>query len=401
MTRRRLLAASVLLISAIAFAPRAATLTAAPWPSAATAAAPEYGPPNGTLFIAGGSSVGLPITLIDKFIELGGGTDGTFVIVPTANGNFDGTGAVRVYVESQVISPWLNRGLKNVKMLHTHDPKIADTVEFAKVLSDATAVWFTGGRHHHIVDSYAGTLTYREFHKVLERGGVIGGSSAGATIQGDYLVRGDSRTNTIMMTDEPNHQKGFGFLRRSAIDQHIDARDRWDDLIPVIKRYPNLLGLGLSEDTAIVVTGDQFEVMGKSKVAIHDNTRNYRSENPYYLLGAGDVYNMRTRQVVHVRQRPSASEPTGTARPRSPSAGVVQESRSAASAPAPIPISLPRLLERLLMIAGDDERWWQIEVIDVDSDGEIDLLRIHLINLINGDTMVWEIQAAPIAGGVE
>ena len=97
-----------------------------------------------------------------------------------------------MYVESQVISLWLTRGLKNVKMLHTHDPRIADTVEFAKVLSDATAVWFTGGRHYHIVDSYAGTLTYREFHKVLERGGVIGGSSAGATIQGDYLVRGDT-----------------------------------------------------------------------------------------------------------------------------------------------------------------------------------------------------------------
>jgi cyanophycinase len=405
MTRRRLLAPSVLLISTIAFAPRAATQTAVPWPSAATAAAPEYGPPNGTLFIAGGSTLGLPITLIEKFIELGGGVDGKFVIVPTANGNFDGTGddkKVHVYVESQVISPWLNRGLKNVKMLHTHDPKIADTVEFAKVLSDATAVWFTGGRHWNIVDSYAGTLTYKEFHKVLERGGVIGGSSAGATIQGEYLVRGDTSGNQIVMTEEPNHQKGFEFLRRSAIDQHIDARNRWDDLIPVIKRYPNLLGIGLSEDTAIVVKGDQFEVMGKSKVAIHDNTRKYSPwEKPYYLLGAGDTYNMRTRKVV-----------TGTARPRSPSGGVVQESRSAASAPAadswrlaapsgttvgpgngsgavpaPIPIRLP-LLERLLMIAGDDESWWQIEVIDVDSDGEIDLLRIHLIN---GDTMVWAI----------
>ena len=69
MTRRRLLALSVLLIAAIAFAPRAATLTAAPWPSAARAAAPEYGPHNGTLFIGGGSSVGLPIELLNKFIR--------------------------------------------------------------------------------------------------------------------------------------------------------------------------------------------------------------------------------------------------------------------------------------------------------------------------------------------
>ena len=279
--------------------------------------------------------------LIDKFIELGGGVDGKFVIVPTANGNFDATGQVRVYVESQVIRFWLTRGLKNVKMLHTHDPKIADTVEFAKVLSDATAVWFTGGRHWRIVDSYAGTLTYKEFHKVLERGGVIGGGSAGATIQGDYLVRGDTSSNRIVMTEEPNHQKGFEFLRRSAIDQHIDARNRWDDLIPVIQKYPNLLGVGLSEDTAIVVKGDQFEVMGKSKVAIHDNTRTYqRGEKPYYLLGAGDIYNMKTRQVGKARHRPSTSEPTGMARPRSPSGGVAQESRSAASAP---PVNSSRL----------------------------------------------------------
>jgi cyanophycinase len=407
MTRRRLLAPYALLISAICFAPHAATLTAAQGPSAAKAAAPEYGPPNGTLVIAGGSTLGLPASIIEKFIELGGGVDGKFVIVPTAGGNFDGTGddkAVRVYVESEVISPWVKRGLKNVKMLHTHDPQIADTVEFAKVLSDATAVWFAGGRHWRIVDSYAATLTYREFHKVLERGGVIGGSSAGATIQGDYLVRGDSRTNTIVMTDEPNHQKGFEFLRRSAIDQHIDARNRWDDLIPVIKRYPNLLGIGLSEDTAIVVKGDQFEVIGKSKVAIHDNTRKYLPwQKPYYLLGAGDTYNMTTRKIVTGMARPrrgagvptdqtrssAASAPTAdSSRLAAPSRTTVGPGKSGGAVPAPIPIGLPRLLERLLMIAGDDESWWQIEVIDVDSDGEIDLLRLHLIN---GDTIVWEI----------
>jgi cyanophycinase len=391
MTRRRLLAASVLLISSVLFAPRAATLTAAPWRSAATAAAPEYGPPNGTLVIGGGSSPGgSSVAMFDKFIELGGGVDGRFVIVPTGGGNLDATGKPIVYVESQVTSVWRSRGLKNVKMLHTHDPAIANTVEFAEVLSDATAVWFNGGRHHHIVDSYAGTLTYHEFHRVLERGGVIGGSSGGATIQGDYLVRGDSRGNTIMMTDEPNHQKGFDFLRRSAIDQHIDVRNRWDDLIPVIKRFPNLLGIGLSEDTAIVVKGDQFEVIGRSKVAIHDNTRRYsRGEKPYYLLSAGDIYNMKTRQVVTdatVRHRPSTSEPAGTARPRSPAAS------SPPAVASSIPLALPRLAERLLMIAGVNETWWQIEIVDVDSDGDIDVLRIHLVNLIDGDTRIWEIR---------
>ena len=72
----------------------------------------------------------------------------------------------------------------------------------------------------------------------------------------------------------------------------------WDDIIPVIKKFPNLLGIGLSEGTAIVVTGDRFEVIGKWKVAIHDNTRVYQPwEKPYYVLSPGDVYNMKTRTI--------------------------------------------------------------------------------------------------------
>ena len=257
---------------------------------------PEYGPPNGTLLIVGGNMRDPAIA--ERFIQLAGGPDARFVIVPTAGGNKNQDGSIRVYTEEQVIAAWKKRGLKNVTMLHTHDPKIADTEEFVKNLRAANAVWFDGGRQWNIVDSYANTLTFKEFHKVLERGGVIGGSSAGATIQGDYLVRGAVSGADVMMSPEPEHQKAFAFLRRSAIDQHINARNRWDDLIPVIKKFPDLLGIGLSEDTAIVVKGDMFEVIGAWKVAVHDNTRLYQPwEKPYYVLSPGDVYNMKARRI--------------------------------------------------------------------------------------------------------
>jgi cyanophycinase len=258
---------------------------------------PEYGPAKGTLVIVGGGAI-RNTGIIEKFIQLAGGSDARFVIVPTAAGNRTADGQVRVYKEEDVIASWTRRGLKNVTMLHTHDPKVADTEAFVQALRQANAVWFEGGRQWNIVDSYMNTLTYREFHKVLERGGVIGGSSAGATIQGDYLVRGAVAGPDIMMTPEKEHEHGFNFLRRSAIDQHINTRMRWDDLIPVIKRYPTLLGIGLSENTAIIVNGDRFEVMGAWKVAIHDNTRVYQPwEKPYYVLSAGDVYNMKTRKI--------------------------------------------------------------------------------------------------------
>ncbi len=283
-------------------------------PVSAVQAPPEYGPATGTLVIVGGGATG-GTGIIEKFVELGGGPDGKFVIVPASGGNFNADGTPRVYLEEEVIRSWVARGLKNVRMLHTHDPKVADTDAFASILKDATAVWFNGGRQWNFVDSFATTRTYHEFHRVLERGGVIGGSSAGATIQGDYLVRGDTSGSSVVMTEEPNHQKGFAFLRKVAIDQHINTRNRWDDIIPVIQKYPELLGIGLSEGTAIVVTGDTFEVMGKWKVAIHDNTTLYQPwEKPYYVLSPGDVYDMKARKVTKLGT--GAAPPVGRGRGR-------------------------------------------------------------------------------------
>ena len=258
--------------------------------------APEYGPPTGTLVIVGGGNLNSGI--YEKFIELAGGRDAKFVIVPTAAGNRTAAGSLKVYDEEDVLKPWKARGLTNLRMLHTANREVANTEAFVKDLREANAVWFEGGRQWNIVDSYADTLTYREFHNVLSRGGVIGGSSAGATIQGQFLVRGAVENNTLIISPEPEHRDGFAFLRRSAIDQHINTRNRWDDIGPLIKTYPDLLGIGLSENTAIIVRGDVFEVIGEWKVAVHDNTRVYQPrEKPYYVLSAGDVYNMKTRRI--------------------------------------------------------------------------------------------------------
>ena len=275
------------------------TLTIALSAPIAAQQATEYGPATGTLVIVGGGSTA-GTGIMERFIELGGGAEeGRFVIVPTAGGNYDREGNLRVFDEERVLAAWRERGGMNVSMLHTHDAKLADTEAFSADLVQATAVWFNGGRQWNIVDSYAGTRTYDLFHEVLERGGVIGGSSAGATIQGEYLVRGATEGSQIVMTDEENHQLGFEFLRKSAIDQHINARMRWDDIIPVIEQQPHLLGIGLSEGTAIIVTGDTFEVMGKWMVAVHDNTRTYQPwQKPYFVLAPGDAYDMKARRIV-------------------------------------------------------------------------------------------------------
>lgn len=294
----------------------AAMLVAASLSSRATAAepptqtAPEYGPARGKLVIIGGGD-DRGTGLMETFVNLAGGLGAKIVLVPTAGGNLADDGKPKAYVENEVVGPWKRGlGLEHVRMLHTHDPKVADMEEFVAPLREADAVWFLGGRQWHIVDSYKNTLTEREFRRVLERGGVVGGSSAGASVMGEFLVRGAVSGPEVVMAPEPEHQDGLSLLRRTAIDQHINRWNRWDDIVPLIAKMPRLLGIGLSEGTGIIVEGDRFEVWGKWKVTIHDNTRVYHPwEKPYYVLSAGDVYNMKTRALEKLGNGPQPRPP--------------------------------------------------------------------------------------------
>ncbi|MBX7171788.1 MAG: cyanophycinase [Pyrinomonadaceae bacterium] len=239
----------------------------------------NIGPTKGSLVIVGGGNI--PAEISDKFIELAGGKDASFIYVPTA-------------LEDENLKTINSNlfGLKNVTVLHTRDRQIADSEEFVAPIRKATGVWFGGGRQWRLVDSYLNTLFQKEILNLLNRGGVVGGSSAGATIQGSYLVRGAREGNTVMMAK--GYEEGFGLLKDVAIDQHINTRKREADLQEVIKTYPKLLGIGLSESTAIIVQKDSFSVIGKDYVAITDG-KDYDGK-PYYLLKQGDSFDLSERK---------------------------------------------------------------------------------------------------------
>jgi len=254
-------------------------------------AAQEIGPVNGTLVIAGGA-VRDP-EILERFVGLAGGPESTIVVIPTAGGRetYD-----QAYPGLRALE---EAGATNLTVLHTIDSDEANSEGFVKPLQHARGVWFPGGRQWRLADAYLGTRVQEELVQVLARGGVVGGSSAGATILGSYLVRGDTGTNTVMMGD---HQVGFGFLRETAIDQHLLRRNRQFDLLEVIEAHPNLLGLGIDENTAIVVQGDQFEVIGRSYVAVYDHGRLLDSGGRFYFLSAGDQYNLLSRQAFRVER---------------------------------------------------------------------------------------------------
>mgnify|MGYP005814404745 CR=1 FL=1 len=261
----------------------------------AWAAAADFGPSKGALVIVGGNMHDPAI--LRKFIELAGGPDQPIVVVPTAGG------AAAYGQDYSGLKMFRDAGCTRLTVLHTIDRKVADSEEFVQPLRTARGVFFEGGRQWHLADAYLGTLTQKAFAAVLDRGGVIGGSSAGATIIGEYMVRGDTKTADIMMGD---HEQAFAFLKKVAIDQHLLVRNREFDLIPLIEKHPDLLGIGLDEDTAIVVQGDEFVVTGRSRVAIYDIHKMIPPAGKFYFLIPGDKYNLRTRTAT----RPSARGPS-------------------------------------------------------------------------------------------
>lgn len=255
--------------------------------SAASAAAQQVGPAHGALVIVGGNLHDRAI--IDRFFALAGGKDAPVVVIPTAGGD-------STYDQyCPCLQQFKDAGATNLTVLHTLDRTVANSQVFTAPLRRARGVWFVGGRQWRLADAYLNTLTEREIFNVLARGGVVGGSSAGASIQGSFLVRGDTKTNTIMMGD---HQVGMGFLKHTAIDQHLLRRNRQFDLIAVIERHPELLGIGLDENTAIIVRGDTAEVMGQSYVAIYDTHTMLGPIGRFYFLQPGDRFNLNTREAL-------------------------------------------------------------------------------------------------------
>jgi cyanophycinase-like exopeptidase len=126
---------------------------------------------------------------------------------------------------------------------------------------------------------------------------VIGGSSAGATIQGDYLVRGSPFGPDAMMCE--GYERGLCFLPGVAIDQHFTARNRFADMTSLMEKYPQFLGIGIDESTALIAQGHTAEIMGKGKVHFYDRRKPTDPDGPdYEVAAAGDKYDFKERKVI-------------------------------------------------------------------------------------------------------
>lgn len=246
----------------------------------------------GTLVIQGGGDSTIPR---DEFIRIAGGAKANIVVIPTAAG-LDSYGEEW---QSKYFKGFREQGVAAISLLHTTSRTVADTDEFTAPIEKATGVWFPGGRQWRLADAYLGTKTEAALWRLLARGGVIGGTSAGATILGSYLVRGDTLGALPPIGD---HERGFGFLKKSAIDQHLLVRNRQFDLLQVIRVHPDLLGIGIDEKAAIVVHGNELRVL-TGYVAIYDPAIVLANDR-FYFLEQGERFLLSTRTPLDAKGKP-------------------------------------------------------------------------------------------------
>ena len=244
----------------------------------------------GTLIIIGGG--GMPRGIISQFVEKAGGDDASIVVLPTAMPD-------PIPSKSSIADAFRRAGAGKVTVLKGRKLNQVESEEYLSVLREATGIWFGGGRQWRFADAYLDTRAHALMHKVLARGGVIMGSSAGASIQADYLARANPLGNRDIVAE--GYERGLGFIKGVAIDQHFAERKRFKDMSQLVTRYPQLLGIGIDEGTALIVEGEIGSVSGKGSVHFYNRRKPLIEGSPdYESVHDGGRYHLVRRSILNV-----------------------------------------------------------------------------------------------------
>ncbi len=205
---------------------------------------------GGTLLIAGGGE--MPPIVNKRFWELAGGQNGRLVIIPAYEATREETKKLK--------DEWRGWRFASMRVLQACSRETANDPCFAEQLRNATAVWFSGGDQSWLANLYADTETETRLQELLDRGGIIGGTSAGAAIMTKVMIQ---EGKTV-----PKLCRGLDLLKDSVVDQHFFYRNRMQRMAKTLKIEPTLIGFGVDEGTALVVqvSSGRIGVLGKSYV---------------------------------------------------------------------------------------------------------------------------------------
>lgn len=244
--------------------------------------------------------------ILSHVVREAGGVDAKIVVIPTAS-------SIPVEVGENYLHAFETLGCKNVSVLDIRSKEDAEKAESIALIKVADCIMFSGGDQSKITDRIGGT----EIHQILlnryqnEEGFVIAGTSAGAMAMSKEMIAGGSSTDAFVK-GAVNMYHGLGLIPELIIDTHFIQRGRFGRTSEAIAIHPNIVGIGLAEDTGLIIKrGKEFIVIGSGMIIIfdpsqikHNNQKRLKEGTPMtltnvvvHVLANGDRYNIETRAI--------------------------------------------------------------------------------------------------------
>lgn len=241
--------------------------------------------------------------ILSNVVRESGGTSSKIIIIPTAS-------SIQQEVGENYIHAFAKLGCRNVKVLYINSVEEAENSTNIKALEEAACVMFSGGDQSKIVQHIGNT----KFHKILldrykNEHFVIAGTSAGAMAMSLDMIASGNITESLLR-GAVKFKRGMGFVPELIIDSHFIKRGRFGRLTEAVAAFPKHIGVGLSEDTGIVIKNGCFTVIGSGMVIIFDanktthNNRSILDDNlplsltnlKVHVLACGDKYDIKARK---------------------------------------------------------------------------------------------------------
>jgi cyanophycinase len=261
-----------------------------------------FGAPKGkgTVILHGGGSTA---EMYDMVPRLTGKTRPTLVHCPSASDSYRHLSSDEL-MKSELAGIWKTAAVGRLAFINADSPDRAEQPEFCKLLDAADAFWIMGGDQRNLTSIFVNpvrpTLFQQKVRAIVERGGVVGGSSAGCAAMSDVMIVGNASGNGR----GPAHAelaRGFGALSNVVAEQHFDARqgriERFAELLRNKRELANvspgceparMVGLAVEESTALIVRGNRLSVAGKNKAHVFLKSAAYDTLT-WHILAAGDI----------------------------------------------------------------------------------------------------------------
>lgn len=242
--------------------------------------------------------------ILSRVVQESGGTNALIVVIPTAS-------SIPVEVGENYLQAFGKLACENVHVLDIREQAHCEEQAAIDLIKKADCVMFSGGNQSKITEHIGGTTLHKIMMDRFENEPfVIAGTSAGAMCMSEEMIRGGSSQESFIK-GAVRMGRGMNFVPKLIIDSHFIRRGRFGRLAEAVAQYPLLIGIGLAEDTGLVIKKNTFEVIGSGMVIVfdgrkarHNNHNTLEAGTPMsltnlktHILANGDRFNIKKKKV--------------------------------------------------------------------------------------------------------